>query len=373
MRPRGWTFIVIAALLATIGAALADTGAEPGAATDTRPGTELLGPLRIRDMTPFNLLRLDMLPAHAVEAGIGSWAIEANVSFSNTFVMSDNVRRLLRDRGGRAPLSAEDAAHILAMGDDAFFVDGEFGLLEVTAHYRFARRTSAYVTVSAYNFSGGFMDGAIEGFHNAFDLENAGRDFAARRKFQTVLALDGVEQVALEAPVGNGLGDPVVGLRHAFPLGASRWGLVTSVEAKIAYRGERLFLSTGTNDYGVQAALQGKFRRQAVYLSASAVSTDGKVFGVPLDRRIVPTVTAAWEIGLTPHTNFIGQLYASQSTVRDSSVEVIQADKYQASLGLRSHRGRLIYGFAFTENLKNFENTPDVGLSLNVAWAALRK
>jgi hypothetical protein len=377
MHLRRWTLALIAALLATLGAALAD---DPGrrreapaaaAAIDARPGTTLLGPLRIRDMTPFNLLRLDMLPAHAVDAGVGSWAIEANVSFSNTFVMSDNVRRFLQERGGRAALSAEDAAGILALGDDAFYVDGEFGLLELTAHYRFARRTSAYVTLSAYSFSGGFMDGAIEGFHNAFDLENAGRDYAARRRFQTVVALEGVEQVDLEAPVGNGLGDPVFGLRHAFPLGGSRWGLVTSGEAKIAYRGERLFLSTGTNDYGMQLALQGKFHRQAVYLSVSGVSTDGRVFGIPLERRIVPTVTAAWEIGVTEHTNFIGQLYASQSTVRDSSVEVIQADKYQASLGVRSRRGHLIYGFAFTENLKNFENTPDVGLSLNIAWAAL--
>jgi hypothetical protein len=286
--------------------------------------------------------------------------------------MSDNVRGYLRDRGGRAPLSAEDAGAILAMGEDAFYLDGEFGLLEVTGHYRFARRTSAYVTLSAYSFSGGIMDGAIEGFHNTFGLENAGRDYATRRKFQTVMALEGVEQVALEAPVGTGIGDPVLGLRHAIPLGGSRWGLVASGEAKIAYRGERLFLSTGTNDYGMQMALQGKFHRQAVYLSASAVSTDGRVFGIPLERRIVPTLTAAWELGLNEHTNFIGQLYASQSTVRDSAVEVIQADKYQASLGLRSHRGRLLYGFAFTENLKNFENTPDVGLSLSAAWAALR-
>jgi Protein of unknown function (DUF3187) len=366
MRLRRWTFAAIAALLLTSGAAQADTP------DDTRPGTALLGPLRIRDMTPFNLLRLDMLPAHAVEAGVGSWALEANVSFSNTFVMSDNVRRYLQDRGGRAPLSAEDAAAILSMGEDAFYVDGEFDLLEMTAHYRFARRTSGSVTFSAYSFSGGFMDGTIEGFHNAFDLENAGRDRVARRKFQTVMAIERVEQVALDAPVGTGLGDPVLGLRQAIPLGGSRWGLVVSGEAKIAYRGERLFLSTGTNDYGMQLALQGKFRRQAVYLSASAVSTDGRVFGIPLERRIVPTLTAAWEAGLTGHTNFIGQIYASRSTVRDSSVEVIQADKYQASLGLRSHRGRLIYGFAVTENLKNFENTPDVGLSLSMAWAALR-
>src|SRR5262245_3107187 len=246
------TFALAAAFIAAT-FALSTTMAHAADDSGDRGQAELLGPLRIRDMTPFNLLRLDMLPAHAVDAAAGTWAIEADLSFSNTFVMSDNVRRYLSERGdggrgGRAPLSARDADAILAMGEDAFYVDGEFGLLELTAHYRVARRTSVYLTLSAYDFSGGFMDGAIEGFHDAFSLENAGRDLVSRRKFQTVMALDGTEMVALDAPVGNGLGDPVIGLRQAFPLGDSRrWGLVVSGEAKIAWRGERLFLSTGTN------------------------------------------------------------------------------------------------------------------------------
>src|SRR5258705_13276074 len=110
---RGWPVAVGAALVAF---ALAVTPA--------RGETELLGPLRIRDMTPFNLLRLDMLPAHAVAAGPGSWAIEADLSYSNTFVMSDNVRTYLEGRGGgRRPLTQADADAILAMGEDAYYVD----------------------------------------------------------------------------------------------------------------------------------------------------------------------------------------------------------------------------------------------------------
>ena len=366
---------VIAATLLAAGTARAEANQRTGPTdTDARGGTtELLGPLRVRDMTPFNLLRLDMLPAHAVEAGPGSWAIEANVSFSNTFVMSDNVYQYLQERGGRAPLSAADANAILGMGEDAYYVDGEFGLLELTAHYRMAHRTSAYVTLSAYDFSGGFMDGTIEGFHDAFGFDNAGREFAARRRFQTVMAMDGVRTVVLDAPIGRGLGDPVFGLRHAFPFGASRWGLVVSGETKIAWRGERAFLSTGTNDYGLQLSLQGKFRHQAVYLSASGVSTDGQVLGVPLERRIVPTFTAAWEVAVAERTNVIGQIYASQSTIRDPKLALIEADKYEASLGLRTHRGGFIYGLAVTENLENFENTPDIGLSLSLAWASLHE
>ena len=66
------------------------------------------------------------------------------------------------------------------------------------------------------------------------------------------------------------------------------------------------------------------------------------------------------------------QVYASQSAVRDTTIAEIKANKYQASLGLRSRRGQAIYGFAVTENLENFENTPDVGVSLTLAWVTLR-
>jgi Protein of unknown function (DUF3187) len=342
------------------------------AVTPARGETEFLGPLRIRDMTPFNLLRLDMLPAHAVVAGAGSWGIEADLSYSNTFVMSDNVRRYLEGRGERSPLSQADADAILALGEDAYYVDGEFGLLDLTVHYGMTHHTSAYLTLSAYNFTGGFLDGTIEGFHKTFGLDNGGRDLAGRDRFQVVSSLEGVRLSILDPPVRGGLGDPVIGMRHFSRLPGSHWGLVLDGEAKFALRGERLLLSTGTDDYGLQAALQGKFRRQAVYFSTSFVWTDGRVLGVRLERRVVPTMTAAYEVGVTDHTNAILQLYASRSTVRDSTIQEIKANKYQASLGLRSRRGHLIYGFAVTENLENFDNTPDVGVSLTLAWVSLR-
>jgi len=334
--------------------------------------TELLGPLRIRDMTPFNILRLDMLPAHAVAAGARSWAIEADLSYTNTFVMSENVRNYLERRDSRRPLTQADVDAILGLGEDAYYVDGEFGLLDLTFHYAIAPDASVYFTLPAYSFTGGFLDGTIEGFHNAIGNGAAGRDLAARDRFQTVLSMEGLHSSFLEAPIEGGLGDPVIGMRHFWRMGESRWGLVLDGAAKFALRGERSLLSTGSNDFGLQASVQGKFRRQGIYFSTSLVQTDGRVFGVKLGSRVVPTLTTAYEVGLTGHTNFILQLYASESALRNTRIEEIRANKYQASLGLRSHHGHMIYAFAVTENVANFENTPDVGASLTLAWVALK-
>src|SRR5437867_2673444 len=199
----------VAAVVLTLGAAPAHAE------------TDLIGPLRLRDTTPFNILRLDMLPAHAVAAGAGSWAIEADLSYTNTFVMSENVRAYLGQRDSRRPLAQADVDAILGLGEDAYYVDGEFGLLDLTFHYAVAPNSSVYFTLPAYSFTGGFLDGTIESFHNAIGNGSDGRDLVARGRFQTVLSLEGLHTSFLEAPLSGGLGDPVVGWRHFWALGGS--------------------------------------------------------------------------------------------------------------------------------------------------------
>jgi hypothetical protein len=356
------------ALLSAAGVVL--NGITLAAAAPEGDETVLYGPLRVRDMTPFNLLRLEMPPAHLAVDEPGTWGVEASITCSNTFLMSGNVEDYLAKRGLRQPLSQSDTSAILGLGEDAYFVDGEFGLLDLTFHYALTSRSSVYLTLSAYDFTGGFLDGAIEGFHDSTGLDSAGRDLVARESFQLVLALEGIRAAYLEPPVEGGLGDPVIGLRHAWPLGASRWGLVLEGAVKVAWDGERPFLSTGTNDYGVQASLQGRFARQAVYLSTGVVRTDGTAFGVDLERRLAGTVVAAYEAGITRHTNVIVQAYAGTSTVAGADIEELSAARFQVSLGLRSRRGRFVYGLAVTENVLNFENTPDLGVSLNLGWIA---
>lgn len=329
---------------------------------------ELLGPLRIRDMTPFNILHLDLLPAHACTGGSETWAVEVDFSRTNTFVMSENVRSYLDRRGSREPLTEEDAQAILSEGEDFYFFDGEIALLDLTFHKGVTERASVYFTLPVYDFTGGWFDSTVEGFHETFGLGNAGRDLVARDRFQAVASLGGQNVTVLDRELEGGMGDPTLGLRYAWPLRSS-WTLVLDGAAKIALQDVDSFRSTGGNDFGVQLSLQRKLRRQGIYLSGSLVRTNGKGLGLRLGNRVIPTLTAAYEFGLTRQTSVVLQLYASESNVQDTPLTEIKANKYQASLGIRSRSGRLIYGLAVTENLANYQNTPDIGLSLTLGWA----
>jgi hypothetical protein len=88
-----------------------------------------VGLLRARDLSPFGLLRLDLLPAHTADAKAGTWTFEVQYAYQNTFVLSDNARDYLERRNiGREPLRAQDAEAILDLPGDAYYIDGEVGL-----------------------------------------------------------------------------------------------------------------------------------------------------------------------------------------------------------------------------------------------------
>jgi hypothetical protein len=91
----------------------------------------------------------------------------------------------------------------------------------------------------------------------------------------------------------------------------------------------------------------------------------------PTDPRIVPTLIVGWERKLSPETHLVLQGYVSPSiyTRDDTELDELLDMKYQLSIGVYRRFGRGVLSFAFTENLQNFNNTPDVGLQLGWAYS----
>ena len=94
---------------------------------------EFYGPLRIRDMGPFRILRLDMMPDHAIAPSAGRWALELHVSQSNTFAMDEDTLGYLRQRGRRGEISADDVESIRHDRLRAHRVDEDVGAFDQPA------------------------------------------------------------------------------------------------------------------------------------------------------------------------------------------------------------------------------------------------
>jgi hypothetical protein len=349
--------------------------AAPAAAAETPNGQRYFGLLRVRDLTFFSLLHLDMRPAHAIAASPGGWGVEASLGYQNTWSLSPKVEEYLIGLSGRRELGAAEVAAIRALPGDNYLIDAEVGLVDITGHLKLSDHWGVYATLSAVSYNGGFGDGTIERFHDRFGFSSFGRPAVARNRVNLILDLRGAERVVLEKPTDGGLLDPTIGLRYAGFAMPDRWNLVVEAAVKLPLGGRRAFLSTGDVEPGVQATLQYFGAHHALYFSAAAVRYGDDPLLPASRHRIVPTAVVGYERRLSDRTHLMLQGYASRPAGSRSEVDVAELTrtKFQLSLGVYRLVGDALVSAALTENLQNLNNTPDIGLQLGWAYSpALR-
>jgi hypothetical protein len=336
-----------------------------------------MGPLRIRDLTPFGIQRLDFLPATALEQKPHTWLLEVNLSYQNTFVLSDNVVDYLEAKepgDGRVEFTPEDAAILLDGDEEAYLIDGELGLFDLTATYRFGPHWGAYATIPVLSYNDGIFDEFIESFHDRFGFDTAHRELLDQDDLSIMSRLGG-RRLAVFEPPDDGVGDPVLGGRYVLYDQPRKWNLIGEAAIKVAFRDHDFFHSSGRSDYGLQLSLQRFFGKQALYLTVSEVYFSGfdreAVDPSPLVRNWITTLVVAYERRFFGPVNGIFQLYRSPSTVSGTSLEELKQTKYTLTGGLQWNIKGWVWRLGVTENLRNFENTPDVGATVSVARIVL--
>lgn len=333
---------------------------------------QFYGLLRSRDLSPFGFLRLDMRPAHAVSIEPGSWALETEIGYQNTWALSPEVERYLTslEPTGRRRIGPAEVQAIQDLPGENYLLDIESALFDVTFHYKLSRNWTAYAIASAITYQGGYLDGAIEQFHDTLGFSSFGRPAVARDQATLVYDLKGAHVVFLDSPTDGGLTDPTIGVRYTGFQPLPNWRLSLEGALKIPVGGRRLLLSTGRTDYGIQASLQRPGKHHAIYVDAAAVYYAGAADPAPQDSQIVPTLVVGYEYQLTARTNLNLQAYVSTSVYSSDQTDLdeLTGMKYQYSIGVRHRWDNLIFTFGFTENVQNVNNTPDVGLQLGFAY-----
>lgn len=362
-------------LLRRMLAALVSAGLVASASPANPADGAFYGLLRSRDLSPFGILRLDMRPAHAVSIEPGSWALETEIGFQNTWALSPEVEKYLTglESQGRRNLGPADAQAIYALPGENYLVDMEQASLDVTLHYKISTNWTSYLTLSALSYQGGFLDGTIEKFHETFGFSSFGRPAATRNDVSLIFDVKSA-QAALFSPPDGGLADPTIGLRYVGVSLPDPWKLSLEAAVKVPLEGRRLMMSSGRADYGFQASLQRFGNHHAVYVDLAAVYYAGSVAPAPQDAQIVPTLIIGYERKLTANTNVNLQAYVSQGLYKDyeTDLDELLGTKFQVSLGVRHRIDRFVISFGITENLQNINNTPDIGFQLGVAYVPHR-
>jgi hypothetical protein len=334
--------------------------------------SDFYGLLRARDLTPFGFLRLDMRPAHAVSIEPGHWAFETEMAYQNTWALSPQVEKYLTslEPSGRRDLGPAEVQAIHDLPGENYLVDTEAASIDVAFHYKFSSQWAGYIIASGLMYNGGFLDGAIESFHDTFGFSSFGRPAASRNDVNLIYDLKSSQVTYLGSPTDGGFTDPTLGLRYTAITAPKNWQVVLEAAVKVPVWGRRLLLSTGRTDYGMQASLQRFGDHHAFYVSAAAVYYAGSVEPAPQDERIIPTVVFGYERVVTARTNINLQGYISSSvyTHEQTDLDELLKEKYQLSLGFRHRIEHTLISFAVTENLQNVNNTPDIGFQLGLAY-----
>jgi hypothetical protein len=332
------------------------------------------GLLRGRDLTPFGYLRLDMRPGFARPGKPGTWTVETDLAYQNTWVTSPEVEKYLNKLPGRRELGPAEWQAIRDLPGENYLVDLELAQFDVAFNYQLTEKWGAYVVVSGASFGGGFLDGAIEKFHDVINNPRFGRPAAARDDYNVLFDLKSTQFATFESPGGGGVLDPVFGLRYTHLFPDDRWRMTVESAVKVPLWSHGDALSTGRTDVGAQMSLQRFSGRHAFYLNLAAVYYAGMDDLLSEPARVLPTMVVGYERQLSPRTNLILQAYVSRSVFESEQTDLneLLGTKYQISGGFHHRLGAHLITFALTENIQNINNTPDVGLqmgwSFNPGW-----
>lgn len=327
------------------------------------------GLLRARDLTPFGYLRLDMRPGFSGSRTPGKWTIETDFAYQNTWATSPEVEKYLDSLPGRRELGPAELQAIRDLPGENYLVDLELAQFDVAVNYQLSDRWGAYVIVSGASFGGGFLDGAIESFHELINGSPFGRPAAARNDYNVLFDLKSSRYATFESPGDGGWLDPVIGIRYTTASADERWRMSLESAVKVPLSHRAAALSTGRTDVGAQMTLQRFSGKHAVYLNVAAVYYAGNDNFLPEPARVLPTLVVGYERRLTPRTNAILQGYVSRSVYGRAQTELdeLLGTKILLSGGIHHRRGAHLISVALTENVGNINNTPDIGLQ--VGWS----
>lgn len=330
-------------------------------------------PLRVRDFTFPSYLVLDFAPQPAAPLGRGRFGVELISSWVNDFQVSPEVEDYLREtRGGvRRPLDDADIEYIVSLPEgQGYYIDGEFGFYELGFWYGVSDRVDIGVGIRYIDFSGGRLDGTIFDFHDRFGFGQQGRDLVADDMFQIVVGENGTTLAHIDGPPERGPSDPSLYLRWALPGEPAGWRFNLSGGVKISTASG--FRSSGSADVGLNLAADRRWRHNALILNASIVDP-GRFEITDFDPATIKSLDIAWlyRFRRWRSTRVFLQALLAEHVLGDATDSGLSEPELQLTAGLKWDTGLGVFGFGLTENLLNYDNTPDIGVHLS--WGYLSK
>lgn len=308
------------------------------------------GPLNVRSQSPFQSLRLGILPHTPSTLGRGENQVRASVTWANIWSVYSQT--------------FDPAAGVIG----PYILDYESLDIDLSYAYGISDTFQIGAGYEQRSMFGGVMDGLIEGFHDLFGLYQDGRDLWPRN--QVVIFIDpenGQPPVSLTGAdvTGTFARNLLFTIQHTLTCGSAKLPALSWAATARYALGNPAQLEGSNFDVALSAAAARRFGDFYLYLTLGyAWYGSDAVHGIDLETT-QSTILAAAEWRFKPRMSLVAQYLRSEGDAKDLGVfsdpsnEIVFGWKWEASVG-----GVLEVGVL--ENIVNLDNSPDFGI--HAAW-----
>jgi hypothetical protein len=292
------------------------------------------GPLRFRSQSVFPSLRLGALPDAPAYLPQGHWEFRETFEWSRMWAQSPN-----------------------------YFLDFDTWSSSHSVAYGYSDRTQIELGVVQTGWSRGKLDGFVRGFHNAFGLDQGGRDLAKRGEFAfqvrnpkngKLVVVDENNQDAVTEQLVFSIHTILTAGDEVLP--AVAW----SVTGKANLRDAGQIQGDGV-DFATSISVSKQLGDFYLYATLSYAWYGSETFyGIDLKPSSLSVVSAV-EVVVTNGFSLILQHQWTEGAVE--RLQDFSEASYEISLGAKILlAANTMFEVSVAENLINFQNSPDFGL-----------
>jgi uncharacterized protein DUF3187 len=326
----------------------------------------------LRSMHALHLPLLDFGAARPASPAPGSFQWELSTAYATTYSTTWHARRVHDDPRYRGkPLSQEEADYIHAAfsNDEVLFVDGESSRASVSGRYGLTSGFSVSVEVPYVGHGSNGMTQLVEAFHEAFNINQNGRDEFPRGRTTVMLQSPGGPMSLTQFKPEGGLGDITATLSWRRPRSERGWtlGLDASVKAPTGSAAD--LNGSGGWDGGILAFAAWEQGRWTLEADGSVVLPGKWKTPVPLDPSAVGRAMLSAIYSFSPRTRAGLSLTAAQSPFRDHPYSSLSEAGVEVGLGVEHDFGpRFQVRLLLTEGVPSQGDRSDFTLMLGVRY-----
>lgn len=328
--PRGFLVLIACSFVLTM----------PVTANEADPGYHYgLGPFHIRSQSPAHSLRLSMTPMVPEKIIPGHFQARLGGTWTNVW--------------------AED---------ERYFLDYEMLNFDAALGYGVTPRLFIGLGYNHRSYFGGAMDGFIQGFHDALNIEQQGRDEVPRNQTRMTF-YDTAGNTILDTDDVNRLqnGGISVSAKYILHNGTDLWP-AASISGTLRYgidtpEGEK---DDEPIDFGLALGLSKRWSdRWHTYFSGGfTYHGENEYLGLELDDTIF-SAALGLEWRWRPNFSILAQYLAIEGALED--LGQLSDPSQEVTLGLKWRFVETsVVEFGIIENIINHDNSPDFGLHLMV-------